>query len=83
MAVAVAYKETNAAAGTRTYAVICDWGERAAVAVLRLPHPPAPGVRFVAFGEVWEVTAAATPTRGPVARPLASFGEETPPGEVG
>lgn len=71
MAVAIAFKESPSTSRTRSYAVICDWGEHAAVAVLRLPQPPKPGLRFSAFGMAWEVVAAGTPSRGPVARPLA------------
>lgn len=71
MAVSVTAKANSNTYPVRPYAVICDWGERAAVAVLHLPHPPQPGLQFSAFGMAWEVVAAGTPSRGPVARPLA------------
>lgn len=62
----------------RAYAVICDGGSAAFVAVLHLPHPPRPGLRFEAFGRTWEVVGPATPTRGAVARPAASNGSPSP-----
>ncbi|MCS7181965.1 MAG: hypothetical protein NZ869_02500 [Thermoanaerobaculum sp.] len=57
----------------RRYPVICDAGDTAAVAVLLLPCPPAPGTRFWAFGAVWEVVRRATLTRGAVAYPIHSL----------
>lgn len=70
MAVALAVEHNTRAWQLRPYAVICDRGDSAAVALLHLPHPPKLGLRFSAFGVEWEIVRAGDHTRGPVARPI-------------
>ncbi|MGC8917220.1 MAG: hypothetical protein ACP5NF_09610 [Thermoanaerobaculum sp.] len=71
MGLAATLKTEPSTPRLRAYAVICDGGQAAFVAVLKLFHPPSPGLRFEAFGCLWEVVRPATVTRGAVAKPAA------------
>lgn len=70
VAVATCLLESAEFQVAKRYPVICDAGERAFVALVALPRPPRPGVRFTACGQLWEVVRAGDHTRGPVARPV-------------
>lgn len=69
MALAATAKPLSSTPPLRAFGIICDGGDAASVAVLHLPFPPAPGLRFAAFGRTWEVVRAASLVRGAVAKP--------------
>lgn len=71
MAVASCVQKSVESQAGKRYPVICDAGGQVFVALVTLPAPPKPGLRFSARGKVWEVVRAGGLTRGPVARPLA------------
>lgn len=70
MAVASCIPKQPQSQTKRCYAVICDAGKHAFVALVALPEPPQPGLRFSARGTLWEVVRAGDHVRGPVARPV-------------